>query len=151
MSKNKVLGILTVALAVIVFIATYRLQLSMQLAAGDPGPWLFPGIAGGLLFVFGLMVMFDNKQKDEQFLSGKEWKRAILLFAIFVGYAAAIIVVGFLISSIAMLFVCCTLFAGEKMPPLIVRILYAVILGSGIWYVLGEVFKVTLPSGMLFG
>lgn len=151
MSKNRILGILSVALAAIVFVATSQLKLSMQLATGDPGPWLFPGITAGVLAVFGLMLVFDSENNEKTFLSVKEWKRAILLFVIFVAYAAAIVLVGFLISSVVMLFVCCTLFAGEKMPPIYVRILYAGILGTGIWFVLQEIFKVTLPGGMLFG
>ncbi len=62
-----------------------------------------------------------------------------------------LIVFGFLPSSIAMLFVTCTLFMGENKVPLWVRALYSVVLGVGVWYLLKTVFVVSLPTGLLFG
>lgn len=152
MKKNKVLGIIALVFSALVLFATSQLKLSMQLATGDPGPWLFPIIAAALIGICGVVLLLDKSEAAAKpFLTAGEWKRAVLLYGIFVVYAVCIVVFGFLYSSIVMLFVCCTLFAGEKKIPLYVRVLYAVILGVGIWYLLGSVFKVTLPAGILFG
>ncbi len=152
MSKNRTLGIISVALALIVLFFSFQLKPVMQLAKGDPGPQLFPIVAAAFLGIFGLILAFDKGQQPKKnFLEKKEWKRTALLYALFVAYAVAINLIGFLFSSIIMLFVCCTLFAGKKKIPVYIRILYAVLLGFAVWFLLQEVFKVTLPAGILFG
>ena len=147
--KNKVLGILALILSVGVLISTTRMKTTMSLAEGDPGPWLFPVIAAALIAVCGASILMQKKVEDTGFLSKSEWVRLVILYGIFLVYAVSICLFGFLYSSIVMLFVTCTLFAGEKKIPVWIRGLYALVLGIAIWYLLKVVFSVPLPAGFL--
>ncbi len=150
--KNKILGIVSIALSVLVAIYSTGLKPKMQLAAGDPGPSVYPIAAALLLAVCGIAVLFQKEDGDaKEFLSKPEWKRLAILFGLFAAYTACLIVFGFLLSSVVMLFVTCTLFMGKNKVPLWLRAVYSLVLGVGVWYLLKTVFTVSLPTGILFG
>lgn len=150
--KNKILGIVSIVLSAGVVVYAIGLKPKMQLAAGDPGPAVYPIAAALLLAVCGIAVFFQKEDGDaREFLSAKEWKRLAVLFSLFAAYTAGLILLGFLISSVVMLFVTCTLFMGENKVALWVRAVYSLVLGVGVWYLLKTVFAVSLPTGLLFG
>ena len=149
--KNKILGVVAVAIAVVEAILTMQLVPSF-IAAGDPGPKVFPMISAVLFFICGIAIFFqkEDKSKEKQFMTKEQWKRLGILLGVLVVYALLMYFFGFLPSTIVALFVICTLFAGETKVHIVVRILYAVILGVAVWYLLQEAFMVPLPSGILF-
>lgn len=150
--KNKILGTVSIVLSVLVVIYSIGLKPKMQLAVGDPGPSVYPIAAALLLAVCGVAVLFQKEDGDtKEFLSAKEWKRLAGLFGLFVAYTVCLIVFGFLLSSVVMLFVTCTLFMGKNKVALWLRVVYSLVLGIGVWYLLKTVFTVSLPTGILFG
>ena len=148
--KNKVLGIVSVALGIAIIIMSSQLQVSM-VAEGDPGPKVFPIIAAVLFLICGIAVFFQKPDpKEKPFLTKEQWKRLGILFAVLIGYTLLMYVFGFLISTMIALFVICTLFAGETKIPWWIRVLYGIVLGFLVWYMLEKTFMVPLPAGILF-
>ncbi len=148
--KNKVLGIVSVAAGAAIVIASLQLRAAM-VADGDPGPRVFPIIAAVLFIICGVAVFFQKPEPNEKpFLTKEQWKRLGILFAVMIGYAVLMYFVGFLISTMIALFVVCTLFSGEKKVAWWVRVLYGIVLGFVVWYMLEKMFMVPLPAGILF-
>ena len=148
--KNKVLGIGAILLAAWEAWMTMGLKPSM-IAAGDPGPKVFPMISAALFLICGIAILFQKEKPGARtFLTREQWKRLITLFVILIGYALLMLAAGFLISTVVVLFVVCTLFAGSKQPPLWIRILYAVVLAFAVSYLLNGLFQIPLPEGLLF-
>ena len=148
--KNKVLGVVSAALGVAIIILSSQLKVSM-VAEGDPGPKVFPMISAVLFLVCGVAVFLQKSDpKEKPFLTKEQWKRLGILFAVLIAYALLMYVFGFLISTMITLFVICTLFAGDTKVPWWVRVLYGVVLGFLVWYMLEKAFMVPLPAGILF-
>ncbi len=148
--KNKVLGIVSVVAGIAIIIAATQLQVAM-VAEGDPGPKVFPIIAAVLFLVCGAAVFFQKPDPNEKpFLTKEQWKRLGILFAVLIGYMVLMYFFGFLISTMIALFVVCTLFSGEKKTAWWIRVLYGVVLGFLVWYMLEKMFMVPLPAGILF-
>lgn len=147
--KNKVLGVSVILIAIVELVMTLQLVPAF-VAAGDPGPKVFPMISVLLFFVCGIAVYFQKEDSNKAFLSREQWKRLGLLFMLLVAYTLVMFIFGFIPSTMIMLFVLCTLFAGDTKVALPIRITYGVVLSLFIWYLLERVFMVPLPAGILF-
>lgn len=148
--KNYILGIIALLLSAAVFFMTSNIATAFSLAAKDPGPRLFPSIAAGVIGICGIAVLLDkDKTSTEVFLPRNQWARLGLLYGIFIAYAVLIYLFGFMYPSIVMLYVTCTLFAGDKKIPIWLKVIYAVAISVAICYVFKNVFSVPLPKGIL--
>ena len=151
MGKDKVIGLVSFVLGIAALIGTYFIKVSkMAVSMGDPGPKVFPYVAGVLLVICGLGLFFKKSTDAKVFMTKQQWLRVLALFLAFAGYILLLYLAGFVIATPVLLFVMMTMFAGEKKPSILVRILYAMI-STGVIYLLFVVLlKTNVPMGILF-
>ena len=86
--KNKILGVVAVTIGIVEAILTMQLVPSF-IAAGDPGPKVFPMISAVLFVICGIAIFFqkEDKSKEKQFMTKEQWKRLGILLGVLVVYA----------------------------------------------------------------
>ncbi|MCC8125811.1 MAG: tripartite tricarboxylate transporter TctB family protein [Clostridiales bacterium] len=151
MKKDRLIGVISLIMCLVVFIAARQLKIpDSSSATGEPGPRMFPYIAAGLFFLSGIGLILQRQEEDEVFLNGKQWINLGKLLLVIIAYALGLYFVGFVIASPVMLFIAMTMMAGEKKVPLWVRIVYCILITGIIWLLFVRIFKTVLPSGLLF-
>ena len=150
MSKNKVIGLVSLVLGLITLIGAANIKVvQMAISMGDPGPKVFPFIAGGLLVICGVGLFFNKQEEQETFMTREQWIRVLVLFAVFAGYVLLLYLVGFIIATPLLLFAMITMFAGEAKVSLIVRILYAIGATAVIYVLFVVCLKTNVPIGIV--
>lgn len=151
MGKDKIIGLVSFLLGVLTLVGTYFIKVAkMAVSMGDPGPKVFPAVAGGLLVICGLGLFFKKQEDEKVFMTKVQWLRVLRLFLAFVGYLVLLYVGGFIIATPILLFVMMTMFAGEKMPSVLVRVLYAVCCTGVVYLLFVVLLKTNVPMGILF-
>jgi putative tricarboxylic transport membrane protein len=145
-----VAGLLTAALgvAVVLYVRTFP-----ELPDGQPGPALFPGIIGGLLVLFGLVLAVRAVRAIRRgerpgvgapaAMQGR--LRALGVVGFVVGYLLLAETLGFLVTMAVLLFLLMWLLGSR---PLVAACAAAVTTGF-VFLVFGELLLVPLPSGPL--
>lgn len=123
-----------------------------ELPDGQPGPALFPGIVGGLLVVFGLVLVVravrargEPAGEPGAAIPAQGWLRALAVIGFVVGYMLLAETLGFLVTMGVLLFLLMWLLGAR---PLVAAIATAVTVGF-IVLVFGELLLVPLPRGFL--
>ena len=155
LKRDRSVGIVCIVLAALIAYGTTDIKAPLN--AGDPGPKLFPLIGCAILIICGIAMLLGKKRTKpvRTFLTKQQWKRAGLLFALYILDILLMWIVGFTVSNVVMLFVLCLLFsAGNKKTSRLWAIgralLYTAILSALLYlaYVVG--LDLQLPEGLLW-
>ncbi len=115
----------------------------------DPGPKLFPVMAGGLLLVCSLILLF--RKHDEvhvRTLTGEQAGRLFRLIGVFSAYIVLLWLIGYTIPTFLLVFVTCTMFSQGKDVSLAIRLVYAAAVTVAVWLLFHYGLKCILPRGM---
>jgi putative tricarboxylic transport membrane protein len=117
---------------------------------GVPGPGLWPILVSAIMFVAAFIVGITAlKEKTSQSveLTGSDQVRVYITMLALFGYFIAMNAIGFVVSTIVMLYGFITWFSTYK---LIQRILFAVIITAIVYSVFNFILKVPFRFGILF-
>ncbi len=152
MKKDVVNGVVTIAIAVAVFVGAGSFSKGGASLADNPA--LYPRILSVVVFVLGALLLVNtflavhrNSPSAKTGLwSSAGAKRVAALFGILIGYTAGIYLIGFVASTLAFTF-CVPLLLGTKVKTaVLVSIPVTVIL----YIVFFVFFKVPVLNGILF-
>lgn len=150
MSKNKTIGLISLILGIAVLIGAANIKVAkMAVSMGDPGPKVFPFMAGGLLTLCGIGLFFSRQEDGEVFMTREQWLRVAALFGVFIGYVVLLYLFGFIIATPVLFFLMITMFAGEQKVGLPVRIGYAIGLTAVIYVLFVVLLKTYVPQGIV--
>ena len=142
------------------FISTAFMALSMftiyftsilpDSRGGVPGPALWPNLVSAIMFVAAFIVGITAlKEKTDQpiGLTGNDQVRVYITMAALVGYFISMNTIGFVVSTVIMLYGFITWFSKYQ---LIKRIMLSVIITAIVYYLFSYVLKVPFRFGILF-
>lgn len=122
---------------------------------------VFPRIIVTVVVVLGLLVLLTeglaNKKAGKKFFGDKivflqknyDKKKFWGTLLLFIIYILAMDIVGFLIASLVCIFLFNLLFtASLEKKSVLVSALISAAFSFGVWYVFGQLFNITLPSGI---
>lgn len=150
MNKDRIGGIFfAVVGAIVVFMAS---QIRMPANLSEPGPRLFPYIAGVGMILCGLGMLITAKKTENEkpFLTKAGWIKLAKVFGLLIAYCLGLQFLGFLISTPFFTAFVILLLAGEKKVNKISAIVVAVVTTAVIYLLFVRVFSIFLPSGMIF-
>ena len=146
--KDRLLGLIILAIGLLVILGAISLPSSNL--ANDPGPAIFP-IFGAILMIGGSLSIIVRKQEQAKpFLSHEQWKRLWILFAIFIGYAIGLWLIGFIISTFLILLILNILFSEGDKISLWKRLVFSIIVTVLIYFLFETGLSLLLPDGLLF-
>lgn len=150
MSKDTGNGIVCAVVgAVLIIMATGLPQSNME---GDIGPRVFPYIAGGILVLCGSLLAISGKKRVKEanaFLDKEGWKRLGSIIGVLVVYVVALKAVGFLVPSVLLLFVLCTMFSRETNLTLWRRVVFALVIPVVVYVAFTKGLSLRMPQGVL--
>lgn len=154
MKKDRIIGLILVAMAITVAIATANMTTSKLPVSGDPGPRLMPYIASALLGVCGIGIIIQAEGESKPTMSKKGWLNCAGLLAICLVYVLILEPVGYLLSSALALaaLLCWIVYAKdgkEHIKPLRF-LLYSAVVTVAFYAFFTKVLNVVLPRGILF-
>lgn len=149
LNRNRITGILCLALGLAYLAGTAQIPASTM--SGDPGPLVFPIIAGVLMVVSSIGVFFKKVPENEPaFLNNKQFGRLMLMLGVMVAYVLLMSWFGYLLPSLGMFFIMSTMMAEGKHVPVWQRVLYAVICTLIVYALFTKALGVALPRGTVF-
>ena len=83
-------------------------------------------------------------------MTKEEYKRLVIVIGVLVAYVLCMYLIGFLISTVALLYALVTLFSYEKKLPIWKKALFSAAVTGAIWFIFRNLLTVMLPSGILF-
>lgn len=147
--KDYLVGIILIGIGI--FMSIMSMQIKVKAGSTDPGSRLFPLIACGLLIICGIFtIVLGRNSVNKRFVDQKGFKRIILFFVIMIFYTLGLKYIGFNLSTPFFLFVMTGLLSGGKKTSILGRIIYSIVITAMCWFVFGKMFKMVLPSGMIF-
>ena len=154
LSKDRVAGI--ACLAISIFFGINTRSIRSPLNPGDPGGKLFPLIGCVILFICGIaMLVRKDESSGKEFLSKSQWKRALILFLIYILIYVSMWLLGTIITAFLTLFVLCLLFSPEakegqsKLARIIKSVVYAALVTVAIYLIYVVALKMQLPKGLI--
>lgn len=150
MTRDRMLGLLSVLAGIAVLISSLSIKSRMQL--NEPGPALFPRICGCGFVLFGAIILLRKPKADEKpFMTKDGWIRVVQLYLILMAYVfIGLTYVGYLISTPILLFVLYMVLAEADKKP---KVWFAAVLALGIGLFLYLFFRrligVPLPQGVI--
>ena len=153
MKSERIVGAVVLALGITMVILT--MQIPVKTFSDDPGPRIFPYLGSFLLVLSGLGILFTKPKKktaetNKPFLTKEGWKRAGIMTSLFVIYALALKVIGFLIATPIMLYMFYRQIAGPEKTKPVKGIIYSLITFAAVYIVFSKVLNSFLPPGMFF-
>lgn len=145
MKKDRVTGLLSFLLGIGVAYMTSQLPPSKM--ANDVGPAVFPYITAFILIVCGAGLMIKKPVDVPAFFDKKALIRLAEISAVMVGYVALEYAFGFLIPTIAVLFVLCLMFSKPGQTKWWQALLFAVLVAVIVYFIFTKGFSLVLPKG----
>ena len=148
--KDRVVGIVSVIIALILYSACKRLPESKVL--GDPGSSLFPMIAAFVLLICGISLILRRPPENQKaFLLPFQWKRVFILFSIYLGYIVGLTFLGFLIATPIFMFILISVLAGaaQRKAGLIGKLFFSIGLTALMYLLFQVILTVRLPEGLI--
>lgn len=136
-------------MALSMFIIYFASQLPDS-RGGVPGPGSWPILVSAIMFVAAFIVgMTALKEKNSQLLelTSSDQIRVYITMAALVGYFICMNVIGFMVSTVIMLYGFITWFSTYKF---IQRIMFSVVITATVYSVFNYVLKVPFRFGILF-
>lgn len=149
-SKDRIGGAVFAIFGILVTILATQIKIPANLS--EPGPRLFPYIAGIGMTVCSLGMVFTAKKQEARgpFLTREGWIRLGVVAAALVFYYLALEYIGFLISTPVFTFAIILILSSGKKVGKIAAALAAVAATGTLYFLFQSVFKIFLPSGKLF-
>lgn len=144
MTRDRGTGIISIILGGCV--AVLALQFPKSSMLGDIGPAVFPLIAAGILIICGTGLLIKKTERAGRFLDQNETKRLLLITCVYIGYAALLWAVGFLIATPIAVFVLCIMLSNRK-TALWKCAIYAVIVTTVVYLCFYTLLGLKLPVG----
>lgn len=148
MTKNRVTGLIAVILGAAVGVGAYQLPGSTII--GDVGPAVFPFITSGIFLICGIGMLVTGGGEPGPLDSLAALKRLGIIFGVLLAYVVAMNFIGFLVPSIAVLYVLATMFSADSPKPWWQKLIYAVAITLAIYLLFRNVLNLKLPSNQLF-
>jgi putative tricarboxylic transport membrane protein len=148
--RDKIGGAVFALFGLIITLFTGQIQVPANLS--EPGPRLFPYIAGVGMIICGIGMMLTAKQSenDKPFLTKEGWKRLLIVGAVLFAYYLGLVFLGFLISTPFFTFaIIMILSSGTKLSK-IGTVVIALITTAALYIIFNNVFKILLPNGIFF-
>ena len=154
LQKDRILGIIALAIALIAGIGASRIPPPIY--EGDPGSAVIPYFGVFILVVCGIVLLIKpDKSEPRKYLTKEEWKRAFVIFAIYVLYFILLWILGFVPTIPIITFVLTFVLTGagnEKVPVgkrIIKSLIFAVIASAVIIAIYKYGLRAALPRGMI--
>lgn len=148
MTKNRVTGLIAVILGAAVGVGAFQLPESTII--GDVGPAVFPFLTAGILLICGAGLLITGGGEATALDSLAALRRLGVIFAAVLIYCIAMNYLGFVIPTIAILFVLATLFSEDKPVAWWHKLLYAAAITLVIYFLFHNVLNLKLPDNQLF-
>lgn len=148
LNKNKICGLFLVAIGF--FAGVMTLGFNVKLMEGDPGPKLFPMIGIGGMIIFGICIFFQQSTTEKPHFSREAWIKVITVFGLFALYVLMLKYIGYIISTLIILFIITTMFSKGKNVSVIKRAIFTVIITLSVYILFVKILHVMLPTGLLF-
>ena len=118
----------------------------------DPGPGFAFFWIGLLILAFSASIVAGAFRKPGASLGSlwrdTRWAKVLTVIGLLVAYGFLFETVGFILCSIALLLI--LMFAIDPVRP-IIAIPLAILMPSGVWYVVTKTLKIQMPAGLLAG
>lgn len=151
MTRDRVTGLISLALGIAVAVLTSQLPPSN--VANDLGPQAFPYITAGILILCGIAIVLKKPVEAKPFFKNGmvSIKRFALLWGVLILYVAGMAFLGFIVPSVAVLFVMCMMFGkdpehGVDIAPWKAAV-FAVVMTAAIYVLFSIVLQLRLPVG----
>lgn len=148
MTKNRITGLIAVILGTAVGMGAFQLPESTII--GDVGPAVFPFLTAGILLICGAGLLITGGGEVTALDSLAALRRLGVIFAAVLIYCIAMNFLGFVIPTIAILFVLATLFSEDKSVAWWHKLLYAAAITLVIYFLFHNVLNLKLPDNQLF-
>ena len=151
-TKDRITGIFCIAISALFayntgFVSTKQLE-------GDPGPRMFPYIGCIILAVCGIILIVNKHSRTKSnYFTKHEWRRASILFVIYLLYIILLWLFGFVVSSLIFLFIICFLFSDNRKSmwsKILECICFAIIVSGALYLIYITVFSTQMPKGFLW-
>lgn len=149
MSKDRKLGIGTVLIGLV--ICVYSQLINVKVELNEPGPRLFPLIAGlGILACgIGIYLTAAKSSEDKIFLDKDGFRRLGISLLILVGYTILLNIAGFVIATPVAVVAMSRLFSQKKYN-YVVGAAVGLITTGVVYGLFSAAFNLPLPRGILF-
>ncbi|MDL2229440.1 tripartite tricarboxylate transporter TctB family protein [Treponema sp. OttesenSCG-928-L16] len=150
MTKDRAGGIVFAVFGIAV--AVLATQIKMRANLSEPGPRLFPYIAGIGMALCGLGMALTAKKdgNNEAYLTKAGWKRLGIAASVLFLYYLALEYIGFIISTPLFTFAIILILASEKKINRIAAGLISLATTGILYFLFQHVFMIFLPEGRVF-
>lgn len=149
LNKDHYLSIFYIGFGVLILFFTSRISSLFTVATNDLGPKFFPSLCGIGIILCGIgKFLSSSKSKAKAFLPNKrDYVRLAGLWILLVVYVLAVKYLGYIFSSLVLMFVMTTLLADTQKLNVWHRILFAVLMVAFTYVLFSYVIKIPLPQG----
>lgn len=118
----------------------------------DPGPGVFPILAGSICALCGILLALKKgiPHEEKHFLNKEQWFRLTGMFLVYVLLWLGLIYLGYFPTVPIIIYIICTLMAGKGNSHWQSRVLYAALVSTSVYFFFQNILDIRLPSGMLF-
>ena len=149
-NKERVGGVIFALLGLLVL--SFTTQVRMPANLSEPGPRLFPYIAGAGMAICGLGMALTAKQESgEPFLTKEGWKRLGIAGLAMVIYYIGLEYLGFLIATPFFTFAIILILASGKKLNKVANGVISLATTGILYVVFQKIFIIFLPAGKFFG
>lgn len=148
MKKNQIEGLAFVIFGMIVLMLTTKILVPSGLT--EPGPRVFPYMAGFGIMVCGLGMAFEKREDNRVFLDKTGWKKLGVISSAVVLYLIGLALVGFIIATPIAGFTFAIILGRDKKISIITNLIISVATTAILYYVFEKLFGIFLPAGILF-
>jgi putative tricarboxylic transport membrane protein len=127
-------------------------QIRMPVNSNEPGPRLFPCIAGfGMMLCgIGMMLTAPKEENKKQFLTKTGWIKLLKMTVVLFLYYLGLQILGFIVSTFFFTIAIILLLADGKKVSKILAIIVAAVTTAVIYLVFQKAFLIQLPTGIVF-
>ena len=149
MPKGRIIGACYALLGLVIII--YSMGITTRMVLNEPGPSVFPLLAGVGILICGIGIFLTEyrKQTDKPFLDKQGWKRYGLSMVILFAYCLGLQVLGFLPATPLAILALSRLFSQKKYN-WVMGVVISLLSTFIIYYIFASLFHLPLPDGMLF-
>lgn len=149
-TKDRIVGIVCGALGIAYLVMAFQLPATTMV--GDPGPQIFPYLAGILMLASSVSMLLRKApaEKEKPWMTTEQRKRMWSLFLLMVAYVAGMDFIGYTIPTFLMLAIMCYMFAQGRVKIKIWQCaVYGVVLTFVIYLLFTRLLSVRLPMGRI--
>lgn len=149
LNTDFIVGVVFAIIGAAIIILTGDIKVPTFLT--EPGPRLFPYISGAGILICGIGIAFTKSEKKEKKPADKQaLKRLLVISGALVLYYIGLHFFGFIIATPFASFAFIKILGCEEKVSNIVAIIITILVTWGLYTLFNGVFKIFLPSGILF-